>query len=158
MISRLCYLSKARWYASIPHCDNLWRLPNRHNPSDLPTPMNSGDKSPMWGGVNVACDITKTSPGGANSARSWGSKKHIGCGPRSYAAQQIGRWGQSLRWPSPRCPSPQCPSPRGAPRWLNRRQLNQSSGYRGRNWYCVRVRVRLLWCLFSLLEYIYPRQ
>jgi hypothetical protein len=40
---------------------------------------NSGDSYTRWAGVFEACDAAKALPSGANSARSWGSRKHLGC-------------------------------------------------------------------------------
>ena len=44
--------------------------PPATNPGAFPTTMNSGDSYPQWAGVFGACDAAKTSPSGANSARS----------------------------------------------------------------------------------------
>jgi hypothetical protein len=51
-------------------------------------------------------DAAKTSPSGANSARTCGSWKHLGRRCGAAASRRIGRWQQSPRCPSPRCPSP----------------------------------------------------
>jgi len=42
--------------------------------------MYCGDSSRQWAVVFVAWDSAKTSPSGANSLRSRGSRKHLGCG------------------------------------------------------------------------------
>ena len=146
--------------------------PTATNPWALPTTTNSGDSSPPSAGVFGACDAAKTSPSGANSARTWGSRKHFGWGCGLAAAQLIGSWRQSPRCLSPRCPSPQypspqclspqCPSPQwpspwGTPGWLGRRGVNQSSHCRGGDGCCVRVRVGCLSCLIPLFSSIYLR-
>jgi len=97
----------------------------------------------------------KTSPSEANSARSWGSPKHLGCGYGSAAAQWIDRWQQSPWCPSPQCCSSRGPSTTGAAGWLSRPRVNQSSPYRGGDGCWVRVRVWILPCLFSLFYSIY---
>jgi len=74
--------------------------PTATNPRALPTTTNSGDSSPQWAGAFGACDAAKTLPGGANSARSWGSRKHLSCGCGSAAARQTSRWRQSPPRPS----------------------------------------------------------
>jgi len=99
----------------------------------------------------------KTSAGGAHSARSWGSGKHLGCGCGLAAAWRIGRRQQSPRCPSPRHPSPRCPSSWGAPRWLSRQIVNQSSCCSGGDGCCFWGRVRFLSCSFPLFYSIFLR-
>jgi len=111
--------------------------------------MNSRHSFPQWDGVSGACDQAKTSPCGANSARSWGSRKHFACGCGSEAARRIGRWRQS-----PQCPSPGCPSPWGAPGWLWSWAENQSSHCRAGDGCCVWVRVGFWSCSASLFQSI----
>jgi len=144
--------------------------PQPQSPEPPPTTTNSGDSYPQWAGVFGACDATKTSPSGANSVRSWGSRKHLGCRCAATATWRIGRWRQSPRCHSPGCPSPGCPSPGypspgcpfprclsvwcpspwGMPGWLGRRGVNQSLCCRGgmRLGYS---RVLVLWVSFAVI-------
>jgi len=113
------------------------------NPRATLTTMNYGDSSPLWAVVFGVCDDTKTLPDSANSARSFGSRKHLGCGCGSAAALRIGWWRHS-----PQSPTPRYPSCTGAPRWLGRQGINQWLQYREGNCCCVRVRVGFLSCSF----------
>jgi len=135
--------------------------PRLQTPEPPPRPRTLETHTLSGTGVFGASDAAKTSPRGANSARSWGSRKHLGCRCGAAATRRIGRWRRSPRWPSPGCPSPRCPSPRcpsprcpsprcpsprcssprcpsprypspwGTPGWLGRRGVYQSSTCRG---------------------------
>jgi len=115
-------------------------------------PRTPRDSSPRWARVSGACDVVKTTPGGAFSVRSWGSRNNLRCGCGSAPAWWIGRW-----WQSPCCPSPRCPTPCGAPRWLGRWAVNQSLNCRGGDGCCVWVRVGFLSCWFPLFWLMYLR-
>ena len=90
-----------------------------------------------------AFDSAKTSPGGANRARSWGSRHHLGCGCGSAVAVGIGRWRKSHQ-----CHCPQCCSPWCTPGLLSGQRVNQSSRCRGGDDNWVVVWVRFLSCSF----------
>jgi len=122
-----------------------------------PTTMNAGNPSPQWAGGFGASDTAKTSPGGAQSARSCSCRNDLGCGCRSAADRRIGWWRQSTPCRSLQRPSPWCPSSCGVPRWLCRRGVNKSSRCRGGDGCGVQLRVGLLPCLFSLVQSIYLR-
>jgi len=97
-----------------------------------------------------------TSPSGANSGRSRGSRKHLGCRCGYPATWWIARCLQSPQCPSPQCPSPQwsspqCPSPWGAPGCLGMPGVNQSSGYRGGE-HSGYGRVIVLWVSFAVIH------
>jgi len=126
-----------------------------------PSPRPGTLETPTLSGLEFLGIVTpqKTSLSGANSARSWGSRKHLGCWCGAAATRQIGRWRQSPRWPSLGCPSPRCPShgnpsprwpsawcrsPWRAPGWLGTWGVNQSSR-------CIWVRVGFLSGEFALL-------
>jgi len=140
-MSQPCYLSKARRFACIPNGHNLRRLPHGHKLGSLPHDHELRRLIPSVGWSFGACDAAETSPSRANSARSWGSQKHVRCRRGSSATRRIGRWRQSHRCPSPGCPSPRCLSPRcpspwcssplGAPGWLGRRGVTEYSRCRG---------------------------
>jgi len=94
-----------------PRPQPLAPAPCSQSPGASPTTMNSVDLYPQWAGVFGASDAAKTSPSGDNSARSWGSRKYLGCRCGAAATRQIVRLQQCRRCPSPGCPSPGSPSP-----------------------------------------------
>jgi len=69
----------------------------------------SGDSSPHWSRAFRACDCAKTSPGGANSVRSWGIRKHQWCGCGIAAARESAGGDSVPNVPLPNVPLPDVP-------------------------------------------------
>jgi len=131
--------------------------PTAKHPGASLTITNSGDSSLPWPGGSGACEAAKSSPGGANCARSWDSQKYLGCGGVWAAARRISRWRKPPRCHSPQCHSPWCPSPWGGPGRPGRWGVNHSLCCRGGDGCCVQVRVGCLSCSFPLFESIFLR-